>query len=193
MGNLSERQIRWILVGVGAGSFVLLRALDVWFDTDPFSLPEFLVDTVQLLLLIASSVGVALLVQRMQKQHEEKMTLIRDLETARAEGRDWRAKVQANLAGIKVEMDRQFGAWGMTAAERDVGLLILKGLSHKEIATIRGTSETTVRQQAQAIYRKSDLPGKTAFSAYFLEDLFTPPPPRKAGLDGNGAIPYDGH
>src|SRR5262249_554682 len=117
MGNLSERQIRWILVCVGAGAFVLLRALDVWFDTDPFDLPAFLVDTVQALLVITSAVGVALLVQRMQKQHEEKMTLLRDLDTARAEGAGWRAKVQASLAGIKVEMDRQFEQWGMTAAE----------------------------------------------------------------------------
>jgi hypothetical protein len=31
-----------------------------------------------------------------------------------------------------------------------------------------------VRQQAQAIYRKSGMPGKTAFCAYFLEDLFAP-------------------
>jgi DNA-binding CsgD family transcriptional regulator len=177
MRSLSERQIRWILVGVGAGSFVILRLLDLWTDTDAFSLPAFLIDTVQLLLLITSAVGVGLLVQRMQKQHEEKMTLIRDLEVARADGADWRAKVRANLEGIKAEMERQFAQWDMTPAERDVGLLILKGLSHKEIATIRGTSETTVRQQAQSIYRKSDLPGKTAFSAYFLEDLFTPDVP----------------
>ncbi|HTO81148.1 MAG TPA: hypothetical protein VMQ73_02890 [Methylomirabilota bacterium] len=189
MGNLSERQIRWILVGVGAGAFVLLRVLDVWFDTDPFDLPAFLVDTVQALLVITSAVGVALLVQRMQKQHEEKMTLLRDLDTARAEGAGWRAKVQASLAGIKVEMDRQFEQWGMTAAERDIGLLMLKGLSHKEIATIRRTSEATVRQQAQAIYRKSDLPGKTAFSAFFLEDLLAPAP---AGAGGRAPLRYDG-
>ena len=71
-------------------------------------------------------------------------------------------------------MDQQFQAWGMTAAEREVGLLILKGLSHKEIAALRATTDATVRQQAQAIYRKAGLPGKTAFSAYFLEDLFVP-------------------
>jgi DNA-binding NarL/FixJ family response regulator len=53
-------------------------------------------------------------------------------------------------------------------------MLILKGLSHKEVASLRGTSEATVRQQAQAIYHKSNLPGKTAFSAYFLEDVFSP-------------------
>ena len=71
----------------------------------------------------------------------------------------------------------------MTAAEREVGLLILKGLSHKEIARLRATTEATVRQQAQAIYRKAGLPGKTAFSAYFLEDLFTPDLISEAAID----------
>ena len=43
---------------------------------------------------------------------------------------------------------------------------------------MRATSDATVRQQAQAIYRKAGLPGKTAFSAYFLEDLFVPEVPQ---------------
>ena len=102
------------------------------------------------------------------------MTLIRDLETARREGDGWRRKVQSHLAGLRGEMDKQFQDWGLTGAEREVGLLILKGLSHKEIASLRATTEATVRQQAQSIYRKAELPGKTAFSAYFLEDLLTP-------------------
>jgi DNA-binding NarL/FixJ family response regulator len=102
--------------------------------------------------------------------------LLRDLQIARAEGDGWRAKVRSHLAGLKDGMDQQFTAWGMTAAEREVGLLILKGLSHKEIASLRATTEATVRQQAQAIYRKAGLSGKTAFSAYFLEDLFTAEP-----------------
>jgi DNA-binding CsgD family transcriptional regulator len=131
-------------------------------------------------LMIASAVGLALLTQRVQSQHEERVALIRDLKIARAEGEGWRSKVHERMNGIKTEMERQFEQWGMTGAERDVGLLILKGLNHKEIAALRGTSEATVRQQAQAIYRKADLPGKTAFSAYFLEDLFAP----EMGSDG---------
>ena len=110
----------------------------------------------------------------MHRQHEEKMDLIRVLEIARADGEGWRTKVQAHLAELKCEMDKQFNQWGMTAAEREIGLLMLKGLSHKEIAALRATSDATVRQQAESIYRKADLPGKTAFSAYFLEDLFAP-------------------
>ncbi|MGH6932982.1 MAG: helix-turn-helix transcriptional regulator [Dongiaceae bacterium] len=171
MKDLTERQIRWLLGGVGAGSYVLLMALEVLSNLGEVTFIDFLGDAFSMLLLISAAVGVGLLAQRMQSQHEEKLGLIRDLEIARTEGENWRTKVQSHLSGIKTELDRQFQHWGMTAAERDVGLLILKGLSHKEIASLRATSEATVRQQAQAIYRKADLPGKTAFSAYFLEDL----------------------
>jgi DNA-binding CsgD family transcriptional regulator len=174
MGNLREWQIRWILGGVGFGSFVLLMTLEFVTEQDDISLGDMLVDALALALMIASAVGLALLTQRVQSQHEERVALIRDLEVARAEGEAWRTKVHSRMNGIKNEMENQFALWGMTAAERDVGLLILKGLNHKEIAALRGTSEATVRQQAQAIYRKADLPGKTAFSAYFLEDLFDP-------------------
>jgi hypothetical protein len=105
--------------------------LDVLTEPDEIGLLELLVDAVTVLLTISAAVGVALLALRMQAQHEEKMTLIRDLEIARTDGQHWRAKVQSKLNGIKIEMEAQFRQWGMTAAERDVGLLILKGLNHR--------------------------------------------------------------
>jgi DNA-binding NarL/FixJ family response regulator len=172
--TFSERRIRWLLAGVGFGCFVLLLALEVATETDDISAFDLAVDALSILLTIGSAVGVALLVQRMRTQHEEKMALLRDLEAARREGEEWRTKVQTHLAGIRTEIDRQFDEWGMTAAEREIGMLMLKGLSHKEVASLRGTTEATVRQQAQAVYQKSKLPSKTAFSAYFLEDLLAP-------------------
>ncbi len=194
MTHLSERQIRWVLGGVGAGSFALLLALEILTESDELELLDVIFDAITLLLTIGAAVGVALLVQRMQAQHEEKIALIRDLDIARAEGRDWRNKVQAHLNGLRAEITRQFRDWGMTEAEQEVGLLILKGLSHKEIASLRGTTEATVRQQAQSIYARSKLPGKSAFSAYFLEDLFSPTLPANNGAtaretESNGSAP----
>jgi DNA-binding NarL/FixJ family response regulator len=52
------------------------------------------------------------------------------------------------------------------------------GLSHKEIAGIRATSETTIRQQSLAIYRKAGLHNRSELSAFFLEDLLLPAPER---------------
>ena len=65
----------------------------------------------------------------------------------------------------------QFGQWQLTASEKEVGLLLLKGLSLKEIAGLRGTTEKTVRQQASNIYQKAALPGRHAFAAWFIEDF----------------------
>lgn len=174
MVALSEWQTRAILVLVGVGSFVLLLTLDIMTEQDPITAIDLMVDAATILLTISASVGVVLLTLRVRVQHEERMLLLRDLEIARKEGRHWRSAVQPSLNGVKVELEAQLRRWGMTPAERDVGLLILKGLNHKEIAAVRGTSEATVRQQAQAIYQKAGLPGKTAFSAYFLEDLLAP-------------------
>lgn len=174
MVNSHEWKIRWRLASLGLGCFALLLTLEIVTESDELAFFDVAMDAVSLALTIAAAVGVTLLAQRMQAQHEEKMTLIRDLAIAQAEGNGWRSKVRSHLAGLKAGMDRQFQDWGMTPAEREVGLLILKGLSHKEIAALRATAEATVRQQAQSIYRKANLPGKTAFSAYFLEDLFAP-------------------
>ena len=174
MTSLSEWRTRWVFGGIGLGCFVLLLTLEFVTESDQVEFLDLLVDALSIMLTIGSAVGVALLVHRMHAQHEEKMGLIMDLDFARAEGDGWRAKVHTHMAGIRIEMKKQFDEWGMTAAEREIGMLILKGLSHKEVASLRGTTEATVRQQAQSIYSKSNLPGKTAFSAYFLEDVFAP-------------------
>jgi len=73
--------------------------------------------------------------------------------------------------GERTAIARQMEAWGLSSAELEIGWMILKGLQFKEIAAARGTSERTVRQQAQAIYAKSGIPNRSEFSAHFLEDL----------------------
>jgi DNA-binding NarL/FixJ family response regulator len=73
-----------------------------------------------------------------------------------------------------VAIDAQFSQWSLSTAEREVALLLVKGLSTKEIATVRATSERTVREQARAIYAKAGLAGRAALAAYFLEDLLPP-------------------
>jgi len=65
----------------------------------------------------------------------------------------------------------QFETWKLTQTEREVAMLLLKGLSFKEIASVRNTLEKTVRQQASSIYKKSRVSGRHAFSAWFIEDL----------------------
>jgi putative tricarboxylic transport membrane protein len=67
--------------------------------------------------------------------------------------------------GIQVD----FGEWNLSHAERDVAWFMLRGLPMKEIAGLRGTSERTVRQQAQAIYRKAGLESRSDLAGRVLE------------------------
>jgi DNA-binding CsgD family transcriptional regulator len=91
-----------------------------------------------------------------------------------AEREHWRARATRLLHGLGVEMDAQFDRWSLTPAERQVALLILKGLGHKEVAAVLDRSERTVRQHAVSVYRKSGLAGRAELAAFFLEDLLLP-------------------
>jgi DNA-binding CsgD family transcriptional regulator len=109
--------------------------------------------------------------------------LQRDLARTEADLARFRTESEDLVRGLGVAIDRQFERWGLSAAEREVALLLLKGLAHKDIAAVRETSERTVRQQSLAVYRKAGLSGRAELSAFFLEDLLLPPAPaaRPAG------------
>lgn len=65
----------------------------------------------------------------------------------------------------------QFEQWLLTKSEQEVAMLLLKGLSFKEISAVRETKEKTVRQQASTIYSKASVDGRHDFAAWFLEDF----------------------
>ena len=168
---MSERAIRLRWAALALGAFLGLMALEALTEDEPMKLADFVADALQTGLIVAAATGVSLLTFRFQKEKEEKRTLVRDLEIARSEGKAWRESAQNYVAGLGAEIEKQFEKWQLTPAEGEVGLLMLKGFSHREVAGLRGTTEATVRHQAQAIYQKSGLPGRGAFSAFFLEDL----------------------
>lgn len=97
-----------------------------------------------------------------------------DLVEALVEAEQWKKESNELIQGLGVAIEHQFERWQLTKAESEVGLFLLKGLSHKEIAGIRQTSERTVREQSRALYRKSGLSGRSSLSAFFLEDLLLP-------------------
>ena len=64
------------------------------------------------------------------------------------------------------------------------------GLSLKVIADLRQTSERTVREQSRALYRKAGLSGRSALSAFFLEDLL---PGMAPSTDAGSSAPHVSH
>jgi len=66
-----------------------------------------------------------------------------------------------------------FDEWGLTPAERDVALCLIKGLSFAEIAAVRQAKEGTVKAQSNAIYRKANVGSCHELLALFLDELLT--------------------
>ena len=124
--------------------------------------------------LALSTLGVALLLFRLRALRRETRDLVRTLEVTRHDAERWRREAADLLRGLGAAIDQQFERWQLTPAEREVGLLLLKGLSHKEIAEVRSVSERTVRQQARSLYAKAGVSGRADLAAFFLEDLLLP-------------------
>lgn len=133
------------------------------------------------LILLACAVGLGLLVQRMAALRRRERAAVAtaavldaELEQSRAESARWRTEARELATGLGALIDRQLGRWGLTAAEKEVALFLLKGFSHKEVAGLRRVSEATARQQAAAVYRKAGVTGRHELAAFFLEDLLAP-------------------
>ena len=83
-----------------------------------------LVRVVSLVVLLAIPV---LLAYRSFLVYKNQLALIRDLDVARIQGRQWRDETRALLKGLGEAIDRQFLTWKLTEAERDVGLFDPEG------------------------------------------------------------------
>ena len=108
------------------------------------------------------------------------------LAATRQEAERWKTEASDLIRGLGGAIDSQLERWGLSPAEKEVALLLLKGLSHKEVADIRGTGEATVRQQSRALYRKAGLSGRHDLAAFFLEDLLGPRAPAGSGASTQG-------
>ncbi|MFK7794977.1 MAG: helix-turn-helix transcriptional regulator [Gammaproteobacteria bacterium] len=68
-------------------------------------------------------------------------------------------------------IQKDFEKWKLSESEKEVAILLIKGLSMNEIGELRSVKEKTVRQQATSIYSKSKCPNRHELAAKFIEDL----------------------
>lgn len=152
------------------GAIVVLIGIDLITDYGAGTPPLHV--GAEFLILIISLAGVLLLWGEFRTARRMARALEIDVESARAEAAHWREEAQDLLDGLRVAVHRQFDRWQLTTAEREVALLLLQGLGHKQIAGARGTSERTVREQSRSVYQKAGLAGRSELAAFFLGDVF---------------------
>lgn len=134
-----------------------------------------------LLRFIFSAVLLAILVAERVAQKRELADLRQQLAKARGKLAKTDARSVQLASQYRAVMQKQFEAWGLSASEQDVVIGMLKGLSFREIAELRGTREKTVRQQASTVYRKAGVGGRSELTAWFFEDMLEPLPATERG------------
>jgi DNA-binding CsgD family transcriptional regulator len=123
------------------------------------------------LIMIAAGAGALRLWGAVLAARRDARALSGMLADARADAGRWEVEARDALATMTAAIERQFAAWALTPAEQAVGMRLLRGQSHKEVAAERQTSERTVRQQALAVYRKSGVRSRAELAAFFLRGL----------------------
>jgi DNA-binding CsgD family transcriptional regulator len=118
-----------------------------------------------------SLTAIAWLLLDMRRQAYEIKDLRNELSTIRKPGKTPTKEVLEAKKTLSHVISQQFDDWNLSNSEKEVGWLLLKGLSLREIAMLRNTLEKTVRQQASSLYKKAGINGRHTFSAWFIEDV----------------------
>ena len=163
MSGLKERALIIVLAVVSAASVADMLADLAVGATGRHLLQEALVSGL-------GCAAMAWLWLDLRRQARALAALRDELAAAEAQARALDGPAQALRQRLSELIARTFTQWGLTPSEAEIGWLLLKGLSLKEIATLRQTVEKTVRQQASAIYQKAGVSGRHAFAAWFIED-----------------------
>lgn len=155
-----------------------LGAVDLALDLQDGTPAHAAIEGLVVIVGLAAAVVYARRVRELAREAQDLRTRTRELaghlEASRADAARWQRDAHAMIEGLGAAIDRQLDQWVLSPAEKEIALLLLKGLSHKEIAATRDVTETTVRQQARSIYRKAGLTGRNDLAAFFLEDLLAP-------------------
>lgn len=139
-------------------------------------------------LFIEGSVGLtagvvsAVMLRRLSKLGRDLAEERKSFSSYREEAEAWRNSSSQFIEGLNRSIDEQLTKWKLTGSEKEVALLLLRGLSLKEVAEVRKTSERTARTQSAAIYVKTGLAGRSELAAFFLKNLLLP---RHEGEESN--------
>lgn len=147
----------------------LVNTIDIIVDYyDGASLPHILLEMVVIIFSVSGIAYLLIEVRQRLKDLEDMQKHLGVIDKDLSKSREQLKQVGSKFGEI---INKQFTTWDLSPSEKEVAMLLLKGLSFEEIAKIRGTKEKTIHQQATSIYRKSSVSGRHEFAAYFYEDF----------------------
>lgn len=81
------------------------------------------------------------------------------------------AQLQIASGAFSDLLETRFREWGLTDAERDIGVLAIKGYAIADMAALRQTKVGTVKAQCASLYRKAGVASRLELLSLFLDDL----------------------
>jgi DNA-binding CsgD family transcriptional regulator/uncharacterized integral membrane protein len=165
MENEKQKTIFTVILLV----ILVTTSTDVWLDLGQGSTIKHLMT--EIIVCVAVVAGLVMMWSSNKFLKLELQSTQSDLAKSLAESMKWKNENAQLISGLSGAIDKQLSEWHLSPSEKDVALMLLKGLSLKEIAEIRSVSERTVRQQSINVYQKANIAGRAELSAFFLEDL----------------------
>lgn len=99
------------------------------------------------------------------------LTLRTYLKLLQADARKNHETIQILQGHFEEVLRQKFVQWGLTSAERDVTLLVIKGLSIAEIAEARNCAPGTIKAHSTAIFRKIGVKSKTELMSAIIDEF----------------------
>lgn len=109
--------------------------------------------------------------RKLKVEKESKSKLENRLNETVLKASIWEKKSKDFVSEFHSHLLSKFFDWSLSKSEKEVAVLLLKGLTSKEIASIRFTSERTIRNQCRSIYEKAGFKSKNELKGYFLSEL----------------------
>lgn len=144
----------------------VLTIFDLFYDYATSAHPNHLI--LDQLVVLATSIALGFLIAVLMRKMKEAQEQASSIRVNFNHVSELKNKLQQGIGEI---IGAEFKGWQFSSSEQDVAMLLIKGLSLRQIAEIRNCKESTVRQHANNIYKKSNLKGRRELSAYFLEDF----------------------
>lgn len=125
----------------------------------------------EIAICLSSFIGFFSMLRKYLQEKNVSANLNEELANLRIDSAHWRKKVQLISSQFSDALEEQLEEWWLSSSEKEITILLMKGMSAKEIAELRGISEKTVRTHLTSVYKKSKLNNRYELAAYFLDGL----------------------
>jgi len=147
--------VSFVIIAISEAFFLIDVAADFFYvDIDTTWIDHSSIELISAVTLAFALIVIGYQIKRLLKQHREAQDA-----------------VQVAKGELLSVVYAKFDDWQLTTSERDIALLLMKGLTTQEIADVRSTWQGTVKSQSSAIYQKAGIKNRNELVAYFVEDL----------------------